>query len=72
MISYITLPSTAPADVLASTGTIFTDLWVLLALAIGLPLAFFIINLIVDIVSGRQETQYTKDELEDAARGVPK
>ena len=47
----ITLPSSAPADILASTGTIFNDLWPVIALAIGVPLAFYIIGIIIRLVS---------------------
>lgn len=36
----ITLPTTALADVVAYAGQMVTDTWVLIALAIGLPLAF--------------------------------
>jgi hypothetical protein len=44
MFSYITLPTTAAADVLEATGTLSADLWVLIALAIGVPLAFYVIR----------------------------
>ena len=40
MTPIITLPTTALADVTAYAGRMFTDTWVLIALAIGLPIAF--------------------------------
>jgi len=40
MTPIITLPTTALADVTAFAGQLFTDTWVLITLAIGLPLAF--------------------------------
>jgi hypothetical protein len=36
----ITLPTTALGDITAYAGGLFTSLWGLVALAIGLPLAF--------------------------------
>jgi hypothetical protein len=32
------------SEMLATTGVLFTDLWVIIALAIGVPLAFYVIN----------------------------
>jgi hypothetical protein len=50
MLTYITLPSTAPTDVFAAVGTLTTDLWVLLAIAMGVPLAFYIIKQVIALV----------------------
>lgn len=50
MLSVITLPSTAGADLLADAGTLVTDLWVLIALAVGVPLAFYIIRKIIALM----------------------
>lgn len=72
MLSYIALPSTAPVDLFAATGTILNDVWVLVAFAIGIPLAFFIIDLLISIVRPEHAEQYTKEELEDAAHGIQK
>lgn len=47
----ITLPATAVADLTAQIGTIFTDLWVVIALVIGLPLAFYFIKKIIGMFS---------------------
>ena len=35
---------------LASVGAVFTDLWVIIALAIGVPLAFYIIRRVIALV----------------------
>jgi hypothetical protein len=68
----ITLPSTAPADLFATTGTIISDIWGLIALAVGIPLAVFVIELLIGIISPESMTQYTREELEDAAHGIKK
>ena len=49
----ITLPVDAVEVLLAHVGTLFTDLWALIALAIGIPLAFYIIGKVVSLVRGR-------------------
>lgn len=50
MLSVITLPETASTDMLANVGTLTTDLWVLIALAIGIPLAFYVIRKVIALV----------------------
>lgn len=50
MFSIITLPTGALDDLFASAGTLFTDLWVIVAVAIGVPLAFYIINRAIGMV----------------------
>lgn len=52
MLSFITVPSTALADVMSATGTLFADLWVLIAIAIGIPVAFYVIRRTVSFVRG--------------------
>lgn len=47
----IELPATAVADLTAQIGTIFTDLWFVIALIIGLPLAFYFIKKIIGLFS---------------------
>lgn len=49
----ITLPVDAVDTLMAYVGTLFSDLWVLIALAIGIPLAFYIIGKVVSLVRGR-------------------
>jgi hypothetical protein len=49
----ITLPSTAVTDVTANIGTLVTDLWVLIALAMGLPFGFYIIKKLVSLLPKR-------------------
>lgn len=51
--TYIDLPTTALADVTGYAGSLFTDLWVVIALAIGLPLAFYIIRKVIGLVRAR-------------------
>ena len=50
MLTMITLPGTASADVLEAVGTLTTDLWVVIAIAIGVPLAFYIIKRVIGLV----------------------
>jgi hypothetical protein len=53
MLTILTLPTGALDDLFASAGTLFTDLWVIIAVAIGVPLAFYIINRAVGVVGKR-------------------
>lgn len=46
----ITLPTTAIADLTANASEIMTDVWVLVALAIGLPMGFYIIRKVVALI----------------------
>jgi len=50
MLSIITLGETAATDLLANAGELFTDLWVLIAIAIGIPLAFYVIRRVISLV----------------------
>jgi len=49
----ITLPAGAVAELTAYIGTLFSDLWALVALAIGIPLAFYVIGKVISLVRGR-------------------
>ena len=51
--TYITIPGTATADLLAYAGQLFTDLWVVIALVIGIPLAFYVIRKTIGLVRAR-------------------
>ena len=46
----INLPITAIADLTANASQIMTDVWVLVALAIGLPMGFYIIRKVVALI----------------------
>ena len=52
-VSYLTLPNSAPTDLFASVANLFSDFWILIALAIGIPLAFTIIHFIIGLISGK-------------------
>jgi hypothetical protein len=41
MLTYITIPGTALADIMESVGSLFTDTWSLIAIAIGIGLFFY-------------------------------
>jgi hypothetical protein len=48
--TYIDVPAEAVADLTGYAGAIFTDLWVIIALVIGIPLAFYVIRKIIGLV----------------------
>lgn len=48
--TYVDVPVTAVADLTAYAGTLFTDLWVVVALVIGIPLAFYVIRKVIGLV----------------------
>jgi hypothetical protein len=45
----VNITNTSSTDLFASAGTLFTDLWVIIAVAIGVPLAFYIFNRVIAI-----------------------
>ena len=49
MLSLITLPGTAVASTTEFIGTLTTDLWGIIAIAIGIPLAFYVIDIILGL-----------------------
>lgn len=53
MLGFITIPSTFVADVSAFSTQLFTDLNLLIMLAIGLPLGFWIIRKVIALVRVR-------------------
>ena len=50
MLSYITIPTGSSTDLFAAAGQITTDLWVLLAIALGVPLAFYVIRRVIALM----------------------
>ena len=46
----LTVASGSTAAILAYTGDLFTDLWVIVALVIGIPLAFYVIKKTIGLV----------------------
>jgi len=53
MPSIVTIPATATTDLLAYVGQLFTDTWPLIALAIGVPLGFYIIARTIGLIRTR-------------------
>jgi len=53
MLTYITLPETFVADILAYSGQFFTDLSLVIILAIGLPVGFWVIRKVIGLVRAR-------------------
>lgn len=53
MATYITLPEGFVADTLAYVGQLFTDTSLLVILAIGLPLGFWVIRKVISLVRAR-------------------
>lgn len=46
----ITLPSTAVADLTGNASQIMSDMWVLVAVAIGIPMGFYIIRKVIALI----------------------
>jgi hypothetical protein len=46
-----TLPTTAVADITTYMTNVFTDFWVLLAVAIGIPVGFAVANKLISLVT---------------------
>jgi hypothetical protein len=53
MLSLITLPTDAVATLTANIGTLVTDLWPVIALAIGIPLAFYVVGRLISMFRTR-------------------
>lgn len=53
MLTLITLPADFIATTTAYIGDLFTDTYVLIALAIGLPLAFWFVRRVIGLVRAR-------------------
>lgn len=51
--TYITLPENFITDCLAYVGTLFTDASLLIILAIGLPLGFWVIHKVIALARAR-------------------
>jgi len=51
--TFITLPASTTEDLMAYVGGFFGDLWVLVALAIGIPLAFYVISRVIGLIRTR-------------------
>ncbi len=46
----ITLPATAVADLTGNASQIMSDLWILVALAIGIPMGFYILRKVIALI----------------------
>lgn len=49
----ITLPVGAITDITASISTLVGDLWVVIALVVGVPLAFYVIKKVIGLFPKR-------------------
>jgi hypothetical protein len=61
----ISLPESAGTDLFATIGNITSGIWVLISLAIGIPLAFYLIDLIISLLSIDNETRETRIQSQD-------
>jgi len=50
MDSIIEFVSGSTGTILSYTTALFTDFWILIALAVGIPLAFYVIRKIIGLV----------------------
>jgi hypothetical protein len=48
-----TLPATAVTDIMGYVGELITDNWILIAVAIGLPLGFYLIKKVIALFPKR-------------------
>ena len=46
----VSVPTGSTATLLSYTTSLFTDLWIVIALVIGIPLAFYVIRKVVGMV----------------------
>jgi hypothetical protein len=46
------LPSTALSDITGNAAALFHDFWIIVALMIGVPLGFWILRKVIEIISG--------------------
>lgn len=53
MLSFITIPSEFATSTLAYAGALFTDLTLVVYLAIGLPMGFWVIRKVIGLVRAR-------------------
>jgi len=53
MFTYITLPENFITDIMAYAGDLFTDMSLVIILAIGLPLGFWVIRKVITLVRAR-------------------
>jgi len=49
-VPILTVPAGGASDALGYVGQLFTDVWVLVAVAIGIPLAFYVIKRSINLV----------------------
>jgi hypothetical protein len=64
----ITLLPSTPTDLLAYAGTLFTDLWLIISVAAGIPLAFYIIYKVIQLF--RLDEKKTKEIIEKADKAI--
>jgi hypothetical protein len=48
-----TLPTTAMADITAFIGDVVTDGWEVIAMVIGIPVAFYVVNKVISLATKR-------------------
>jgi hypothetical protein len=51
--NYVDIGSASSTTLFAYAGGLFSDLWVLIAIAIGVPLAFYIIKKVIGLIPKR-------------------
>jgi len=56
------LPTTALYDITGNASALFHDFWIIAALMIGVPLGFWIIRKVIEIVSGEQIVYDSSDD----------
>jgi hypothetical protein len=52
------ITSASTTDILATIGNVSSGLWILIALLIGIPIAFYLIEVLINLVPRRGEDVY--------------
>jgi hypothetical protein len=53
LATFVTLPTSALADISGYVGSLVSDFWLLIALANGLPLGFYVIRKVIALIPKR-------------------
>ena len=62
MLSLLTIPTSTVTDLMANVSSFFSDFYVLIVLAISVPLAFYIIQKIVNLFVVRKDVKKYMDD----------
>lgn len=70
MFSIITLPSNPVSNLTDMVGSVFSDLGVLIAFSISIPVSFWLIEMIIGMVRTRREAEALRLSTSEASIGL--